>query len=47
MSGQRHAPSALPPGKVAPVPMGYESGWAPDSNTNRSVVEPVASRYTD
>jgi hypothetical protein len=63
MSGQLHAPIALPPGKVPPVPIGLEAGWAPeliwttwrsenfcphqDSNSDPSVVQPVASRYTD
>jgi hypothetical protein len=28
MSGQLHAPAALPPGKEPPVPNGYEAGWA-------------------
>jgi hypothetical protein len=31
VSGQRHAPAALlPPGKVTPVPIGREAGWAPE-----------------
>jgi hypothetical protein len=58
VSGQLHAPAALPP-----VPIGSEAGWAPepvctmwrrenswpyqDSNSDPSVVQPVASRYTD
>jgi hypothetical protein len=29
VSGQLHAPAALPPGKP-PVPSGYEAGWAPE-----------------
>jgi hypothetical protein len=63
VSGQLHAPVALPPGKESPVPIGYEAGWAPEpvcttwrrensltyrgSNSDPSVVQPVASRYTD
>jgi hypothetical protein len=50
------------PGKGPPVPIGQETGWAPepvwmtwrenscpyrDSNSDSSVVRPVASRYTD
>jgi hypothetical protein len=27
VSGQLHAPAALPPGKEPPVPIGYEVGW--------------------
>jgi hypothetical protein len=30
MSGQLHAPVALTRGEGAPVPNGYEVGWAPD-----------------
>jgi hypothetical protein len=30
MSGQLHAPVALPPGKEPPVPTGEETGWAPE-----------------
>jgi hypothetical protein len=31
VSGQRHAPAALlPPGKVPPVPIVQEAGWAPE-----------------
>jgi hypothetical protein len=30
MSGQFHAPAALPPGKEPSVPIGYEAGWAPE-----------------
>jgi hypothetical protein len=29
VSGQLHAPAALPSGKEPPVPIGYEAGWAP------------------
>jgi hypothetical protein len=52
-----------PLGKEPPMPIGKESGWAPeavsttwrrersfpyrDSNSNPSVVQPVASRYTE
>jgi hypothetical protein len=28
VSGQLHAPAALPPGKEPLVPIGYEAGWA-------------------
>jgi hypothetical protein len=57
VSGQLHAPNALPP-----VPIGKEAGWAPepvwtwrgekscpyrDSNSDPSTVQPVANRYTD
>jgi hypothetical protein len=31
VSGQLHAPAALPPGKDPPVPNGQEAGWAPES----------------
>jgi hypothetical protein len=27
VSGQLHAPAALPPGKEPPVPIGKEAGW--------------------
>jgi hypothetical protein len=63
VSGQLHAPAALPPGKEPPVPTAYEAGWVPeavwtmwrtenswpyrDSNSYPSVVQLVASRYTD
>jgi hypothetical protein len=30
VSGQLHAPAALPPEKEPPVPIGYEAGWAPE-----------------
>jgi hypothetical protein len=30
VSGQLHAPAALPPGKVPPVSIGYKAGWAPE-----------------
>jgi hypothetical protein len=30
VSGQLHAPAALPPGKVHPPPIGQEAGWAPE-----------------
>jgi hypothetical protein len=30
VSGQIHAPAALPPGKEPPVPIGYEVGWTPE-----------------
>jgi hypothetical protein len=30
VSGQLHAPAALPPEKEPPVPLGYEAGWAPE-----------------
>jgi hypothetical protein len=29
VSGQFHAPIALPPRKESPVPTGWEAGWAP------------------
>jgi hypothetical protein len=58
MSGQLHAPAALPHGKEPPVPIGPQSrsgrlgvreNSSPylDSNSDPSVVQPVASRYTD
>jgi hypothetical protein len=63
VSGQLHAPAALPPGKESPVPSGEEAGWATelvwitlrreksgpyrDSNSDPSIIQPVASRYTD
>jgi hypothetical protein len=28
VSGQLHAPAALPPGQEPLVPIGYEAGWA-------------------
>jgi hypothetical protein len=28
VSGQLHAPAALPPGEEPPVPIGQEAGWA-------------------
>jgi hypothetical protein len=28
VSGELHAPAALPPGKEPPVPVGYDAGWA-------------------
>jgi hypothetical protein len=30
VSGQLHASADLPPGKEPPVPIRYETGWAPD-----------------
>jgi hypothetical protein len=30
VSGQLHAPAALPPGKQPLEPIGKESGWAPE-----------------
>jgi hypothetical protein len=30
VSGQLHAPAALPPGKETLVPTGQEAGWAPE-----------------
>jgi hypothetical protein len=30
VSGQLHAPAALPPGKEPSVPIEYEVGWTPD-----------------
>jgi hypothetical protein len=30
VSDQLHASAALPPGEEHPVPIGYESGWAPE-----------------
>jgi hypothetical protein len=30
VSGQIHAPAALPPGKEPSVPIEYEVGWTPD-----------------
>jgi hypothetical protein len=30
VSGQLHAPAALPPGEKPPVPIGQEAGWAPE-----------------
>jgi len=30
VSGQLHAPAALPPGKEPSVPIGYEAGWTPE-----------------
>jgi hypothetical protein len=31
VSGQLHAPAALPPGKGPPVPIGQEVGWTPET----------------
>jgi hypothetical protein len=30
VSGQLHAPAALPPGEELPVPIGYKVGWTPE-----------------
>jgi hypothetical protein len=35
VSGQLHAPDALPPGKEPPVPIGQEAGWAPEKSGRR------------
>jgi len=35
MSDQFHAPTALPPGKEPPVPIGWDSGWDPGSVLTR------------
>jgi hypothetical protein len=32
VSGQLHVPAALPPGKETPVPIGYEAGWASETD---------------
>jgi hypothetical protein len=47
--GQLHAPAALPPGKESRSERsGRENSWPyQDSNSDPSVVQPVASRYTD
>jgi hypothetical protein len=63
VSGQLHAPAALPSEKESAVRIGEEAWCAPDpvwttwrresswpywdSNCNPSVIQPVASRYTD
>jgi hypothetical protein len=58
VSGQLYVPASLPPEKDAPVPIGYEAGWAPEPVwtlwrrenyflRRDSNSEPVASRYTD
>jgi hypothetical protein len=31
MSGQLEVPASLPPGKEPPVPIGQETGWAPET----------------
>jgi hypothetical protein len=31
VSGHLHAPAALPPEEVPPIPIGYEAGRAPES----------------
>ena len=57
VSGQRHDPAALPPGKNL-VPIVQEAGWAPGPvwtgaenlappGFDARTVQPVASRYTD
>jgi len=57
VSGQRHAPAALPPGKDT-VPVVQEVGWVPGPvwtdvenlappGFNPRTVQTVASRYTD
>jgi hypothetical protein len=61
VSGQLHAPAALPPGKEPPVPIGRKMGGPQcrserrgentlsylGSNSNPSLVQPVANHYTD
>jgi hypothetical protein len=58
VSGQLHAPSALSPGKIPRYPLGgpesrlndrrSENSWLHRySNSDPSVVQPIASRYTD
>jgi hypothetical protein len=61
VSGQLHAPAALPPGKKPRYPLDRrlsgpqsrsgrrgENSWTfRGSNSDFSVVQPVASRYTD
>jgi hypothetical protein len=39
VSGQLHAPAALPPGKEPLVPIWWEAGWAP-----RAVLDAVVKR---
>jgi hypothetical protein len=34
VSGLLHVPSALPPGKETPLPIGYEAGWGPRAGLN-------------
>jgi hypothetical protein len=42
VSGQRHASAALlPPGKVPPVPIGHEAGWAPEPVWTQRIEEKI------
>jgi hypothetical protein len=58
VSGELHAPVALPMEKELPVPIGQEAGWAPEPVGTREkslapvgnrtpAVQPVARRYAD
>jgi hypothetical protein len=53
VSGQLHAPAALPPGKEPLVSIGYEAGWTPRAGLDMVVlglepliIQPVAQCYT-
>jgi hypothetical protein len=51
VSGQIHAPAALPPGKEYLVPTGYEAGWReknsqPLLGLEPLITQPVAQRFT-
>jgi hypothetical protein len=39
VSGQLHSPTALPPGKEPPVPIGKASGWAPEAVWTQWIIE--------
>jgi hypothetical protein len=58
MSGQLHTLATLAPGKEIPVTIRYKAGWVVmlwrrlscpcwESNSSSSIVQPVASHYTD
>jgi hypothetical protein len=47
VSGQRHAPAALPPGKGPPVPIGQEAGWASEPVWTQGLEEKFSAPVGD
>jgi len=47
VSGQLHAPAALPSRKEILVPTGQEADWGPRASLNAGVREKIPSSYRD